>query len=304
VIMRKSATKKTARKSTKTAVAKKTARKKSRVKAIPWKSMTLGLLKKLAGLVGIGGRSKMSREQLVRVLQKETRADGKTRKLVAKAVKSKAGPSSVARPKAKPAAPPPPPPAPFMDRGQPIPETYGRDVLRLMARDPEWVFVYWELTPDSLNELRNQYADLHTKHWHIRLVDVRGGHTILNPVFLGACSWYLHVEPRRAYKAELGFPHGDGFVTVLTSNTARTPASAISERTDEEWLVLRRDLMRIVHLQSEQDLFGPKRPHTSGERFKEITEEQLQLLRRQAKKARKAGASGGVSSPGRGRRKS
>lgn len=74
------------------------------------------------------------------------------------------------------------------------------------------------------------------------------------------------------------------------------PGDAISERSDEEWMVLRRDIMKMMHLRSEADLLGPEHSHTSADRFEELTSEQRELLKRQAEEARKLSSSGGASS--------
>jgi hypothetical protein len=275
---------------------------------ISWKTMSLRTLRKLAALLGISGRSAMSKQQLTGSLRKQMRASKKAESTVAAAIKQ-SGVAHAPASTSKPAAPPPPPPpaprapaVPYIDRGRPIPDAYGSDTLRLMPRDPEWLFVYWELTPHRLRQLRSRFIELHEKPWHIRLHDMATGTVHATPVFLGACNWYLQVKPRGAYRAELGFMDGDVFVAVLTSNTVKTPGNAISERGDEHWMVLKRDLLRMLHLGHEADLFGPERPIGSAERFKEVTREQIEILEKLAEEARTLGASGGASSSARAQR--
>jgi hypothetical protein len=267
---------------------------------IPWKTLSVRMLRRLARLVGVKGRSTMNRAALVKELQKETQASPRTRKKVAEVIealpRTQRATSTSKQAPAPPAAAPAPPAEPYIDRGKPVPHTYGRDVLRLMARDPEWVFAYWELTPQRLRQLRSRFKNLHTHRWKLRLFDLTAKTERLVDVFLGACSWYVHVQPRHVYKVELGFEDGDSFIAILSSNSAKAPANAISERGDEEWMILRRDLMRMLHLGDEQELFGPQRPHTSEERYREVTREQIELLKQQAAAARSLGASGGAHS--------
>jgi hypothetical protein len=264
------------------------------------------MLRRLARLVGVKGRSTMNRAALVKELKRETQASAQTRKQVAEIVRAlpqKQRGASSSRPPAPPPAAPAPPQEPYIDRGKPIPQTYGRDVLRLMARDPEWIFAYWELTPHRLRQLRSRFSDLHARNWKLRLFDLTAKTEELVDIFLGACSWYLHVHPRRVYKVELGFADGNSFIAVLSSNSTKAPANAISERGDEEWMIMRRDLMRMLHLGDENELFSPQRPRTSEERYREVTREQIELLKQQAAAARKLGASGGAHSQS-GRRSS
>ena len=263
--------------------------KKKTVKRIAWASLSFTVLKTLAKAVGIKGRSMMNKKELVSALKKEVDASSKAKKLVLQSIsKPELSKPSTSRQVKKSKSELKEPAAPkfngevFIDRGKPIPDVYGKDVLRLLPRDPEWLFVYWEITPLKMNELAAEYSDLHTKQWQVRLIDLTDGGTTLTPVFLGACNWYLKSSPKRKYKTELGFIDNDKFIPVLVSNEARTPSNSISERTDEEWMILQRDLMRIVRIQGESDFFGAKRPHSSGERYMDVTEEQLKLLRLQA----------------------
>jgi hypothetical protein len=282
---------------------------------ISWKTLTLTSLRKLASLLGVKGRSRMTRQQLVTTLRKQVRSSPAARNALAQGAASlptAPAPAAAGASKTRPAPPPPAPqptPTPaiapmFLDRGRPIPDTYGVDTLRLMPRDPEWIYAYWEITPRRLRQLRSRFSALHEKPWQLRLVDVTNGNVNNIPVFLDACSWYLHVRPRNTYRVELGFVDGGIFVAVLNSNVIKTPANAISTHSDERWLTLKRDLLRMLHLSHEADLFGPDRPVASAERFREITEEQLRMLERLAESARTLGASGDAITHHRPRSKS
>lgn len=266
-----------------------------RTTKIAWKTLGVRVLRMLAAKLGIRGRSAMTKPQLVRELDRVTRASRKARAQALAAVKTIAS-TPASKPQAAPAPPPPPPPpaAPFVDRGKPIPDTYGRDTLRLLARDPEWLYAYWEITPQRIQQLRSRFTDLHERAWEIKLTNMKTGQVEHIAIFLGACNWYLHVKPRGVYQAELGFRDGGLFIKVLDSNPVRTPGDSISERADEEWMILRRDLLRMVHLSHERELFGEDRPLASAERYKEVTREQLELLRQAEREARTLGASGGV----------
>jgi len=288
---------------------------------IPWKTLTVRLLRQMARTIGIPGRSAMNKSQLISALKKETAAQKRVKSMICDFLQNHKAPAAeptssraqkpateTSKPadtaKAMPAPVSPGHAMPYIDRGKPIPDTYGHDTLRLMVRDPEWIFVYWELTPERLSELHERYADVYTRTWQIKLIENESGQVDYIPVFIGAYNWYLKVKPKHTYQVELGFEHENTFISVAQSNSCRTPGNAISERGDEEWMILRRDLMHIMKLTSEEDLLYIDHPHTSGERYLEITEEQLTLLRSQAKQAGLQGASAAVPSVNRDTQKS
>lgn len=188
-------------------------------------------------------------------------------------------------------------PPPYIDRGKPVPNEYGRDVLRILPRDPSWAFVYWELTPYRLEKLQARYPSLSSCTWHLSVSDKTDNTHMLVPIFLRAYNWYITVQPRHLYMVELGFLDGDKFITVLTAPSIRMPSDAISSRTDEEWMVLRRDIMKMIRLRSEADLLGPGHPHASAHRYEEMTEEQRDMLLRQADAARRKAPHSGMTSP-------
>lgn len=147
------------------------------------------------------------------------------------------------------APPPQQPPAP-RDTGRPrepqLPATYGADRLVLLARDPHWLYAYWEISATRQEEFRATFGH---EAWQasrpvLRLYDVTPGEQA--PDYLeiavqeGADNWHIHVgRPDHAFRAEFGRRLPDGrFVPLLVSNVATTPRASLSERTDEEWMWL------------------------------------------------------------------
>jgi hypothetical protein len=108
-----------------------------------------------------------------------------------------------------------------------FPESYGQNRIRLLVRDPEWIFAYWDVKPDSLEELAKKLGEraLALSRLTLRVVDpVSGGSSdILLPA--GARWWYVRTDSaRRTYRAELGvtLPSGE-FRRLAESNTVVTP---------------------------------------------------------------------------------
>ena len=108
-----------------------------------------------------------------------------------------------------------------------FPETYGVNRVRLLVRDPEWIFAYWDVDPSALKDLARSLGErgLALSRLTLRVQDpVSGGSSdILLPP--GARWWYIRTDSaRRSYRAELGvtLPSGE-FRRLAQSNTVVTP---------------------------------------------------------------------------------
>ena len=108
-----------------------------------------------------------------------------------------------------------------------FPESYGVNRVRLLVKDPEWLFAYWDVDPGVLSSLRKDLGEraLALSRLTLRLSDtVEGGFTvILLPK--AARSFYIRADgAARSYQAELGLtlPSGE-FRALAASNTVGTP---------------------------------------------------------------------------------
>ncbi|BAF60408.1 MAG: DUF4912 domain-containing protein [Pelotomaculum sp.] len=141
---------------------------------------------------------------------------------------------------ARPVFSPPPEPQ--------LPRKYGVDRLVLMARDPHWLYAYWEITATKQEEFINSYgpAAWSATHPVLRVYDVTGvdfdgknANSYMDiPVGEDTENWYIEVgQPDRSFCVDLGRMFPDGrFVTLLRSNTVTTPRASLSDRLDEEWM--------------------------------------------------------------------
>jgi hypothetical protein len=108
-----------------------------------------------------------------------------------------------------------------------FPETYGVNRIRLLVRDPEWIFAYWDVSPATMKELAKGIGErtLALSRLTLRVLDpVNGGSSdILLPP--GARWWYIRTDSaRRTYRAELGVTLPSGaFQRLAESNTVVTP---------------------------------------------------------------------------------
>jgi hypothetical protein len=139
-----------------------------------------------------------------------------------------------------------------------IPEKYNEDYLKVIPRDPEWVFVYWEFTPQLLDTFAREMgtSSFRKSHRILRIHDVtdvdfngeNSWRTEEVEVNLYANNWYLRVpESNRTYIIECGHKDKSGnFHLLMRSNVFSVPRAELSDASDEEWSTLRTDeLIRL-----------------------------------------------------------
>jgi hypothetical protein len=108
-----------------------------------------------------------------------------------------------------------------------FPETYGVNRIRLLVKDPEWLFVYWDVDPRSLDGFRAELGEraVAVSKLTLRIADPTSGGMSVVLLPPGVRSWYVRADSRRrAYQAELGFtlPSGE-FRRLAESNSVVTP---------------------------------------------------------------------------------
>ncbi|MCG6924549.1 MAG: DUF4912 domain-containing protein [Acidobacteria bacterium] len=108
-----------------------------------------------------------------------------------------------------------------------FPESYGVNRVRLLVRDPEWVFAYWDVSAETMKGLARSLGERAFKlsRLTLRVLDpVSGGSSdILLPS--GSRWWYIRTDAaRRTYRAEIGvtLPSGE-FRRLAESNAVVTP---------------------------------------------------------------------------------
>ncbi len=138
-------------------------------------------------------------------------------------------------------------PQPPPQNGTETPERYGVTRIVSLPRDPEWAFTYWEITPESEEQvLRRLGSEMYNKSRRIVRV-----YDITNINFTGAnahsshdidvgpyaSNWYLRLPAAdRNYILDIGIltPTGE-FILLARSNVFHMPRTGISEVMDEEW---------------------------------------------------------------------
>jgi hypothetical protein len=108
-----------------------------------------------------------------------------------------------------------------------LPATYHRDTLFLTARDPSWLFTYWDIDSERVpaSEMRDG-----RRAYFVRVLRRSGEVETLVEVNPGARNWYIPVrDGGTTYIAELGyFNRGSLWQCVVRSGEASTPAAALA----------------------------------------------------------------------------
>ena len=119
------------------------------------------------------------------------------------------------------------PPRVFEEERFIFPETYGVNRVRLLVKDPHWLFAHWDVDPRVRERLRGEKGErvAALARLTLRLTDDHGG--IGGAIVLpeGARSWYLRAVPgHRSYRVELGvtLPSGE-YRGLARSNAVSTP---------------------------------------------------------------------------------
>jgi len=136
----------------------------------------------------------------------------------------------------------------FVDE-QDLPSGYNETYLTLVARDPHWIYAYWEVVPGLIDSLRLQHGpDIDRAGCVIRMYDVscidfngsNANHTWDIGVGTNSSNHYINLwSDNVSYCADLGLklPNGQ-FVQLARSNVVRNPRKTPSDRYDEIWMDL------------------------------------------------------------------
>lgn len=98
---------------------------------------------------------------------------------------------------------------------------YGEVRLWLVARDPHWLFAYWEFNPDEHPGARGEDG---APHFFIRVQREDGAVEATVEIQPSAGNWYVPVRSADCgYSAELGFYTMGAWAFLAHSGTTRTP---------------------------------------------------------------------------------
>jgi hypothetical protein len=131
---------------------------------------------------------------------------------------------------------PVPPPQHFESAETELPEAYGTQRLFLTARDPHWLYAYWDLTREQQSKLNVKSSDGHL------ILRVYAGKLEGHPIYEihvhpESRHWFAHVERAGdSYAAELGYYSAVGrWTRIAVSSATVTPPDAVAAEGDIEF---------------------------------------------------------------------
>ncbi|HAZ09886.1 MAG: hypothetical protein A2047_01760 [Omnitrophica bacterium GWA2_41_15] len=138
--------------------------------------------------------------------------------------------------------------------------------ITLIAKDPFWLYAYWEIAESSIENVKKQLGgNLDGTRFVVRMYDVtykdfngfNANHWFDIEVGRYSNNWYISLwNDNVSYCADLGIVHASGrFFPMARSNFVHTPRSNSSNRFEEIW-------MDITH---EQELSGAPMPYNKVE---------------------------------------
>jgi len=132
------------------------------------------------------------------------------------------------------AEPQPPAEQPIYEDLGELPGTYQQDTIFLVARDPRWLFSYWDFdwARYAGSEMRGGVAQ-----FFLRVSTAAGADAALVEIKPEARNWYVPVaQPGTDYLAEIGFFDKSGaWHSVVKSQVATTPADGVAEEAPAEF---------------------------------------------------------------------
>lgn len=124
-------------------------------------------------------------------------------------------------------APPSGPIPAYEDLGA-LPASYNQDTLFLVARDPRWVFTYWDFDWSKFSASEHRYG---VAQFFLKLRTGAGAEETTLEIKPEARNWYVPVgQPDTVYTAEIGyFDRNGSWQSIVKSAPAKTPPDALAE---------------------------------------------------------------------------
>lgn len=132
-----------------------------------------------------------------------------------------------------------PPTASWAETGGELPESYGTAKLWLTARDPHWLYAYWDLSSEQMRHYNSESDD---GHLVLRVFEKSfvGEPLVTQHVHPESRNWFVHVaKAATKYVAQLGyFDRQERWQTVALSPATVTPPDNLSDDTSADFATL------------------------------------------------------------------
>jgi hypothetical protein len=140
---------------------------------------------------------------------------------------------------------------PYEDLGT-LPSTYDEEMLFLVARDPRWLFLYWDFDWSKYPPRLHRHG---AAAFFLRISDADGAEESMVEINPEARNWYVPVSrPDTTYVAQLGYLGTDGkWQEIATSAPATTPPDTLGNDGDALFATIPQHLAfeRLLNLVAE-----------------------------------------------------
>ncbi|MDP2910923.1 MAG: DUF4912 domain-containing protein [Candidatus Omnitrophota bacterium] len=134
-----------------------------------------------------------------------------------------------------------------------LPSYNNTSRITLIAKDPFWIYAYWEISDSSVEDVRRKLSgSLDGTRFVVRMYDVtcrdfngfNANHWFDIEVGRYSTNWYISLwNDNVSYVGEIGIVHNSGrFFPMARSNFVHTPRSSSSNRFEEIWMDLSQEL--------------------------------------------------------------
>lgn len=151
--------------------------------------------------------------------------------------------------------------SPYFD-SDPLPDSYGDNKVVLMPKNPHWLFSYWEMSQDKINELKAAYGEDRVNSarpalrvYDVTMIEFNGNNAnayfdIELPDDIG--EWFIGgLNPSACYIVDIGLKTSDGqFLTVARSTSVKMPSHSVSDNIDEEWMIVEEYFKKLMEKSS------------------------------------------------------
>ncbi|MBR3281528.1 MAG: DUF4912 domain-containing protein [Clostridia bacterium] len=106
-----------------------------------------------------------------------------------------------------------------------LPAKYNQTVIRLLVQSPTRMFVYWEVSDETIKEFNKNNQNYSDCTAVLRVTNLTKNYSYNIPVSPFANNYYIDVEDSGCnYQVELGRISKKKFVNIYTSNIATVPS--------------------------------------------------------------------------------
>ncbi len=128
-----------------------------------------------------------------------------------------------------------------------IPESYNYHKLSLFIVDPYWLYCFWEIKKEVIDELTKKYGNnvINPNNLFLRIYDISfiifdgtNAHKVWEIKVNGfKGNWFTNVnKPESNFMAKIGFKDkAKNFIEVLASNVVKTPRDKMSDNIVQKW---------------------------------------------------------------------